>query len=178
MNRSCMDCGASLAKRSGTQAKRCLSCAGKPRPKLAETGRRRNGIFTRLFVGGRHVCLDCGQAVPQRNGRASRSLRCEVCACQRYRAMTQLRGFSAATLAAAIKDGKLPRAIGLGCTDCGRPAEAYDHRDYTQPLKVDPVCRSCNVMRGPADVWPDGFDPRPRALISQESAPAAETAKA
>ena len=27
----------------------------------------------------------------------------------------------------------------------------YDHRDYSKPLEVDPVCRRCNQMRGPAD---------------------------
>lgn len=26
----------------------------------------------------------------------------------------------------------------------------YDHRDYTKPLSVEPVCRSCNKLRGPA----------------------------
>jgi hypothetical protein len=25
----------------------------------------------------------------------------------------------------------------------------YEHRDYTKPLQVEPVCRSCNALRGP-----------------------------
>jgi hypothetical protein len=38
------------------------------------------------------------------------------------------------------------------CVDCGNPAECYDHRDYTRPLKVEPVCKACNNRRGPG--WP------------------------
>lgn len=37
------------------------------------------------------------------------------------------------------------------CVECGKTwAMALDHRHYAQPLKVDPVCRSCNAKRGPA----------------------------
>jgi hypothetical protein len=50
----------------------------------------------------------------------------------------------------AIKAGVLPRADGFLCADCGRQAHGYDHRDYTKPLAVEPVCRSCNWHRGPA----------------------------
>jgi hypothetical protein len=39
--------------------------------------------------------------------------------------------------------------------DCGDPAETYDHRDYTQPLLVDPVCLACNKRRGPGFPYPD-----------------------
>lgn len=163
--RCCLDCGASLGRRSGgTQAKRCLPCARKPRAKIAAPDRRRNGVFSRLFVDGQHVCLDCRSPVPPRYGRASLSLRCDGCSSSRYKAMSKLRGAAASALAAEVKNGRIPRADTLSCTDCGRPAEAYDHRDYTKPLQVDPVCRSCNVMRGPADVWPGGFDPRPKVL--------------
>lgn len=65
-------------------------------------------------------------------------------------------------VAKAINSGVLPPVVGQDCDDCGAPAAQYDHRDYTQPLKVAPVCRSCNLLRGHADVWPGGFDPRPR----------------
>lgn len=52
----------------------------------------------------------------------------------------------------AIRDGLLPclKAYPLRCTDCSARAICYDHRDYREPLKVDPVCRRCNVRRGPA----------------------------
>ena len=36
------------------------------------------------------------------------------------------------------------------CADCDRVACDYDHRDYSRPLDVEPVCRSCNSRRGPA----------------------------
>lgn len=36
------------------------------------------------------------------------------------------------------------------CVDCGRPAAAYDHRDYSRPLDVEPVCKRCNILRGMA----------------------------
>lgn len=50
----------------------------------------------------------------------------------------------------AVKSGAIPAATSLTCTDCGKPAEGYDHRDYTRPLDVEPVCHHCNFARGPA----------------------------
>lgn len=50
----------------------------------------------------------------------------------------------------AIRAGEIPPANGLQCVDCGAPANVYDHRDYTKPLAVEPVCRACNWHRGPA----------------------------
>lgn len=53
-------------------------------------------------------------------------------------------------LNAAVKVGLLPRVQTLVCVDCGRQAQGYDHRDYSKPLEVDPVCMKCNKLRGPA----------------------------
>lgn len=53
-------------------------------------------------------------------------------------------------VAKAILCGDLPRASDCQCADCGLPAMDYDHRDYSKPLEVQPVCRSCNKLRGPA----------------------------
>jgi hypothetical protein len=50
----------------------------------------------------------------------------------------------------AVRIGELPPASTLPCIDCGTVAYCYDHRDYYKPTVVDPVCRSCNVLRGPA----------------------------
>ena len=50
----------------------------------------------------------------------------------------------------AIRDGILAHPTTSACVDCGQGAEQYDHRDYNQPLAVDPVCRGCNARRGPA----------------------------
>ncbi len=53
-------------------------------------------------------------------------------------------------IAKAIRLGLMPKASTLVCVDCGTQASDYDHRDYTKPLDVEPVCRSCNVRRGSA----------------------------
>lgn len=50
----------------------------------------------------------------------------------------------------AVRDGLLQPARELACVDCSNPAREYDHRDYAKPLEVVPVCRSCNLKRGPA----------------------------
>lgn len=49
-----------------------------------------------------------------------------------------------------IRAGRLPKACFEKCLDCGSQAVDYDHRDYNFPLVVEPVCRSCNIKRGPA----------------------------
>lgn len=53
-------------------------------------------------------------------------------------------------VAIARRKGLLPSPKTFTCADCGAPATEYDHRDYNLPLAVDPVCRGCNVRRGPA----------------------------
>lgn len=50
----------------------------------------------------------------------------------------------------AILAGKLLPAATYKCADCGEQAEQYEHRDYSKPLEVEPVCRSCNWHRGTA----------------------------
>lgn len=49
-----------------------------------------------------------------------------------------------------IRSGAIKRAAEHICTDCGKQATEYDHRDYLKPVDVQPVCRSCNHLRGPA----------------------------
>jgi hypothetical protein len=56
----------------------------------------------------------------------------------------------------AIKQGKLARPSAFACADCGKPATQYDHRDYSRPLHVEPVCGSCNKLRGPGETWASG----------------------
>ncbi len=53
-------------------------------------------------------------------------------------------------VADAVARGRIPPARDLKCIDCGKPAQGYDHRDYSQPLAIEPVCRSCNRRRGSA----------------------------
>jgi len=53
-------------------------------------------------------------------------------------------------VALAVARGDLPRVNDLACVDCGEyRAQCYDHRDYTKPLEVEPVCGGCNKRRGP-----------------------------
>jgi len=50
----------------------------------------------------------------------------------------------------AVRNGDLPPVKTLECIDCGGKATGYDHRDYANPLDVEPVCHQCNTRRGPA----------------------------
>lgn len=50
----------------------------------------------------------------------------------------------------AIKAGTLAHPKELTCSDCGDAATEYEHRDYNKPLEVVPICRGCNLVRGPA----------------------------
>lgn len=53
-------------------------------------------------------------------------------------------------VAKAVRLREMLPASAAPCVDCGEPATDYDHRDYSKPLDVEPVCRSCNMKRGPA----------------------------
>lgn len=55
----------------------------------------------------------------------------------------------------AMMKGNLTRLTqaDIDCVDCKSRAMVYDHRDYTQPLKVEPVCHQCNVTRGRVVKW-------------------------
>jgi len=44
----------------------------------------------------------------------------------------------------AIAAGKIDFAKNHKCTYCEKPAEQYHHPDYSKPLNVEPVCRSCH----------------------------------
>jgi len=52
----------------------------------------------------------------------------------------------------AVREGRLPhlKIHFMKCTDCEKRAVCYDHRDYFDPLIVEPVCHSCNLLRGTA----------------------------
>lgn len=53
-------------------------------------------------------------------------------------------------VSALIREGRLQHPTKLACVDCGKAAEQYDHRDYNKLEEVQPVCRGCNLRRGPA----------------------------
>lgn len=57
-----------------------------------------------------------------------------------------------------IREGRMLPPTSCECVDCGEPAYCYDHRDYTKPLSVQPVCRACNNRRGPGLPLPTATD--------------------
>lgn len=59
----------------------------------------------------------------------------------------------------AVARGVLPdlRNRDIACVDCGAVATVYEHRSYSRPLDVEPVCRPCNGKRGTAH-WPSAAD--------------------
>lgn len=151
----CRQCGA--PKNRLSQAVYCFPCA-KERyaSRIAAPGRVRAGLFTPTpHPAGGWACVECAEPVKQsvQGGKKRRPpLRCEACRWARWVYLDLLSGKSGAASAVALarRKGQLSAPTDHACTDCNAPAECYDHRDYNEPLRVEPVCRSCNVMRGPA----------------------------
>lgn len=108
-----------------------------------ETGIWRCGDTMRLLA-----CVDCGDAFI--GGHSAK--RCSDCKQYAFgdRDYALLKSRAHAAVAKAIRDGALRPPREFQCVDCYRDAEVYDHRDYTKPLDVQPVCRGCNLCRGPA----------------------------
>lgn len=102
---------------------------------MATHGRRPGSLI-------RCTCTKCGE-VEMRPG-CSSSFVCTNCRPHTLQQIAHLE------VARAIRRGELTPASQCKCVDCGEPATGYDHRDYTKPLDVAPVCRSCNTRRGPA----------------------------
>lgn len=89
-------------------------------------------------------CIDCGVMFRTFNAR-----RCYPCSKHRWKFMDRERSAANSEVAKARSRGALADPRTLPCTDCGAQASEYDHRDYSKPLEVDPVCRRCNARRGP-----------------------------
>lgn len=70
--------------------------------------------------------------------------------CSNANALSPVKRLAHLEVARARARGELANPRTLKCADCGGAAIEYDHREYAQPLKVDAVCRSCNLRRGPA----------------------------
>ena len=88
-------------------------------------------------------CFYCGTSLK------SHARMCPPCAQKRWATVRICK----ITLGRAIRHGKIPSACTLICVDCGKQADAYDHRDYREPLLVVPVCNRCNYQRGPAEFF-------------------------
>jgi len=78
--------------------------------------------------------------------------RCAPCQRQQWKAAERAIGARAAmkVVAKAVRGGRIQPAAAFACADCSDAAAVYDHRDYTKPLQVEPVCLRCNARRGPA----------------------------
>lgn len=64
---------------------------------------------------------------------------------ERYAANRE-RSLAMTTAAKAVREGRLPPASSLRCTQCGEPAAVYWHESLAREdrLKVKPVCKKCN----------------------------------
>jgi hypothetical protein len=93
-------------------------------------------------------CAACGQ---MRDHLGPGNSMCHSCRNKQYRLLGSISGPAHRKVQKAIRAGSLAKLDGsVQCVDCGASAAIYDHREYARPLDVDPVCRRCNVRRGPA----------------------------
>lgn len=65
--------------------------------------------------------------------------------------LSEARAIIGSVVSRMISSNEIPKASALKCVDCGKDAFDYDHRYYQEPANVVPVCRSCNIKRGPAN---------------------------
>jgi hypothetical protein len=98
------------------------------------------------LLGESKGCALCGAQIP----RSRIKITC-YCSNECARAVGDARVKVASAVAEARRKGKLKPAKEFVCVDCGKPATDYDHRNYTKPLDVVPVCRGCNLRRGSTD---------------------------
>src|SRR3990167_939574 len=90
-------------------------------------------------------CFYCGEDL---RGYDRARLICDDCEAIRRPALRR----AIDAVRSAVSNGRLKRPETHKCVDCGSKAVCYDHRDYTKQLVVDPVCRRCNQLRGPAAI--------------------------
>lgn len=107
------------------------------------------------------TCGSCGD-LHTTHKRARRFTRCPRC----WMLVEQARAAAMLIVARAVKRGDLHHPSALQCADCDAPAIEYDHRDYSQPLKVDPVCRKHNLLRGAPAPFNRFAHPRASATAS------------
>lgn len=98
---------------------------------------------------GVRICAFCGNEIAR-----SRKLISPYCSIECSNKVVEIRSSVGAAIRKAVVSGGIQKLDGsVPCVDCGKPARHYDHRDYTKPLDVAPVCRSCNFKRGPAHTF-------------------------
>lgn len=93
------------------------------------------------------TCIEC-QVEFQAETAGKLPIFCQPCRMARFR--VQQNAYK--ELLKARCHGLVEPWFGKSCEDCGKPAQCHDHRDYTKPLEVAPVCNSCNAKR-PLAKW-------------------------
>lgn len=87
-------------------------------------------------------CIDCGKPT----NRTKAAKRCHACA----GVVAQYQNTGMYRVKLLIQQGVIQKPNVHACVDCGAPATCYDHRDYSKPWQVEPVCARCNNVRGAA----------------------------
>lgn len=114
-------------------------------------------MYARMYAI--HLCDWCGAQTLSGSTLKSRDRghTCKACLQRRIRQRSKQRQRPEQTAAHkavrhAIRRGELVdlRTTEVPCFDCGKRAAQYDHRSYSRPLDVQPVCVPCNQKRGPA----------------------------
>lgn len=156
---------AGLCELCGKPRNRCVSTARFCLPCAQERNKTRIATRPHANAGalvsvrneaGEIICADCEKVIPRNRTRSGgyvrTGLRCWDCNRQHYAYMAVATGKQLANYAVhrAIASGVLKPASAHTCVDCGAKALAWDHRDYNRPLDVEPVCQSCNSVRGKA----------------------------
>lgn len=91
-------------------------------------------------------CVICDSKIPREKGRGQSSYCSNICAGLVSKARQSVQRLVHKT----IRNNEIQPAKSFVCVDCGNKAIDYDHRRYKSPLDIVPVCRSCNLKRGPA----------------------------
>jgi hypothetical protein len=178
VTKNCAQCGVEMLRQH--HAIYCLACARQRQHiRVAAPERACNQDRKRLKVDGVVCCVDCRQPVERtyRNGKLlAPSRRCWDCAALDLTARELVRNRAMRAVQKAIAKGLLARPTEFTCTDCARPATRYDHREYRKPLQVEPVCGSCNVMRGSAIDMDELIALAKREIIDGDAGPYLPTA--
>lgn len=92
------------------------------------------------------VCHACKVPFSRTKRYSGRAYYCPLYAGEAHYA----RMYAMAEVHRAIHCGVLMRADQKRCVDCDDWAMCWDHRDYSKPFYIEPVCLSCNCLRPPA----------------------------
>lgn len=123
--------------------KACSTCGALHFGKLTECW---HCIRAKKIDENPRYCVVCERKIPRTTGRGAS----HYCGFTCSYAVGEARDLRVSRVTAReIKQGRMLPARAYKCVDCGAQAKDYDHREYLKPLQVVPVCRGCNLRRGP-----------------------------